>query len=61
MKAIYKGKLYSIVDDNGSEVKLQSLDADVDMTIWVSYGFGAPDFIIDPTDDEINNILPDYV
>lgn len=59
MKAIYKGKLYTIVDDDGGAVKLRSLD--IDMDIWVSYGFGPPDLIIDPTDTQIKEETNDTV
>jgi hypothetical protein len=72
MNAIYKGKLYRL----GDELQEATLIDDVEVcdcgmyeafeecdcppkTLKVS--FGDPDLIIDPTDDEINNILPDYI
>jgi hypothetical protein len=54
MNAIYKGHLYTM-DDNLTEVKLTHQETGA--KIAVSYA--SPDLIIDPTDDEINNILPD--
>lgn len=54
MKAIYKGKLYDLGDE------LQQCELrEVDTGIITSVSFGDPELIIDPTDDEINNILPD--
>jgi hypothetical protein len=58
MNAIYKGKVYKMTDDNTWGVKLTCLDAGSDEKITVPYN--SPDLIIDPTDDEINNICPDY-
>lgn len=58
MKAIYKGKLYTMADN----LNVAELIDDVDATgsgnaIFID--FADPHLIIDPTDDEINNILPD--
>jgi hypothetical protein len=58
MTAIYKGKVYKTYDDNSWGVKLESLEAGSDERIAVPYT--SPDLILDPTDDEINNICPDY-
>jgi hypothetical protein len=55
MKAIYKGKLYTIVDDCTNMVDLVSMDDDTKLSVMWS----DPSLILDPTDDEINNILPD--
>lgn len=55
MKAIYKGKLYNL----GDELQTCELfDPETNAILGVSYG--DPELIIDPTDDEINNICPDY-
>lgn len=55
MKAIYKGKLY-IVGDNLNMIELTNMETGATLTApWAD-----PDLIIDPTDDQINNILPDY-
>lgn len=51
MNAIYKGKLY-IVDGLG---EAELFDPDTKEKIKVSYG--ESDLIIDPTDDQINNLL----
>jgi len=61
MKAIYKGKLYSIWDDQGRGVDLIDDVEDGGEGNVLSVSYGDPDLIIDPTDDEINNILPDYL
>jgi hypothetical protein len=55
VKAIYKGRLYN-VGDNLNVVELT--DPETGATQHVSWA--DPDFIPDPTDDQINNILPDY-
>jgi hypothetical protein len=55
MNAIYKGKLYNL-DDDLNKVAL----VDPDTGTLTSADYGDPDLIIDPTDDQINNILPDY-
>lgn len=54
MYAIYNGKLYDVGDDLGA-VKLSEVATG--KKIEVSYS--DPALIIDPTDDQINNILPD--
>jgi hypothetical protein len=54
MKAIYKGKLYNL-DDDLNKVAL----IDPETGLLTSADYGDPDLIIDPTDDEINNIQPD--
>ena len=57
MNAIYKGKLYR-VGDNLNEIDLID-DVEAEGTgarLTVPY---SADVIIDPTDDEINNILPE--
>jgi hypothetical protein len=56
MKAIYKGKLYTMEDDNGHDIKLRSEHHEIK---WVSYETPEPELIIDPTDDQIKNILTD--
>lgn len=59
MKAIYEGKLYSLGDNLNVALLIDDVEANsTGERILVSYG--APNLIIDPTDDEINNILPDY-
>jgi hypothetical protein len=59
MKAIYKGKLYR-VGDNLNEIDLFD-DVEAEGTgTRLTIPYSTPDLIIDPTDDEINNILPDY-
>jgi hypothetical protein len=55
MNAIYKGKLYNL-DDDLNKVAL----VDPDTGTLTSADYGDPDLIIDPTDDQINNILPDW-
>lgn len=56
MKAIYKGKLYTIGDNLNVAELIDDVDAtSTGETIRVPWG----DIIADPTDDEINNILPD--
>lgn len=54
MNAIYKGKLYQL--DGLAYAEL----IDPDTKEKVKVGYGDPELIVDPTDDEINNILPDY-
>lgn len=55
MNAIYKGQLY-IVGDNLKQVELINPETRRHFTVsWAD-----PELIIDPTDDQINNILPDY-
>jgi hypothetical protein len=55
MKAIYNGKLYRV---GVTESTVRLIDEETGEEVTASYG--EPDLIIDPTDDEINNILPDY-
>ncbi len=53
MKAIYKGKLYRI-GDNQQHIDLHDDETGATLTVpWAD-----PELIVDPTDDEINNILP---
>lgn len=55
MNAIYKGKLYRM-SDNMQQVELHNDDTGATLTVsWAD-----PELIVDPTDDEVNNILPDY-
>ena len=56
MKAIYKGKLYTIVGDCANLVDLVSVEDDATISVL----WGDPSLVIDPTDDQITNILPDY-
>jgi hypothetical protein len=71
MNAIYKGKLYRLGDELQEATLIDDVEAcDCGMqeafeecdcppkTFKVS--FGDPELIVDPTDDEINNLLPDY-
>jgi hypothetical protein len=54
MKAIYNGKLYSLVEMENVTITMEDENG---------HRFDVPlenDIIFDPTDDEINNILPDY-
>jgi hypothetical protein len=55
MTAIYKGKLYRMADQM---VAATLIDEETGEELTVS--LGEPDLIVDPTDDEINNILPDH-
>jgi hypothetical protein len=56
MNAIYKGKLYRL-GDNLQHVELHNEETGATLTApWSD-----PELIIDPTDDEINNILPDEI
>ena len=55
MTAIYKGKLYTV----GDNLNLCDLiDPETGQQIKVPYSHN--ELIIDPTDDESNNICPDY-
>jgi hypothetical protein len=54
MNAIYRGHLYTM-EDNLMEVKL--IHPETGAKIVINYA--DPDLIIEPTDDEINNILPE--
>jgi hypothetical protein len=55
MNAIYKGKLYRL-GDNMQHVELHNDESGATLTVpW-----NDPELIVDPTDDQINNILPDY-
>jgi len=71
MNAIYKGKLYRLGDSLQEATLIDDVEVcDCGMfeafeecdcprtTFKVSYG--DPELIVDPTDDEINNLLPDY-
>ena len=54
MKAILNGKLYNLVEMENGTVTMEDENG---------HRFDVPldsDIIFDPTDDEINNILPDY-
>jgi hypothetical protein len=54
MKAIYNGKLYNL----GDELQFVSLiDPDTGKTFDVEWSEGS--LIIDPTDDQINNMQPE--
>lgn len=48
MKAVYHGKLWTVIDDQVDCVRLEIADGG---KVWVDYGH--PDLIIDPTDDDI--------
>lgn len=54
MKAIYRGKLYDL--DGLAHATLTNPDTKETIHVW----YGDEDLIVDPTDDEINNLLPDY-
>lgn len=56
MKAIYKGTLYSIVGDNTEGLQLM-----IDENDWLYVDYNDPDLIIDPTDDEVDNLEPEDV
>ncbi len=59
MKAIYKGHLYRIGDNLNAIDLIDDVEAlGTGNTTTIPYS--DPDVIINPTDDEINNILPDY-
>jgi hypothetical protein len=59
MKAIYKGKLYTISGDCNNMVDLiDDVEAE-GKSKTISVLWGDPSLILDPTDDQINNILPD--
>ena len=59
MKAIYKGKLYSVGDNLNVVELIDDVEAaGTGETITASWG--DPELIIDPTCTQINNILPDY-
>jgi hypothetical protein len=54
MNAIYKGKLYRL-GDTMQHVELHDEETGATLTVpWSD-----PEIIIDPTNDQINNILPD--
>lgn len=54
MNAIYKGQLYNL-GDNLNVVELTDPETGVNMTVpW-----GDPDLIVDPTDDQVFNLVPD--
>lgn len=48
MKALYKNKLYYVIETEGDNVQLRS--GDTVITVPLS----DPDLIIDPTDDEVS-------
>lgn len=54
MNAIYKGKLYTLGEN---PTTLQLTDPETGQELSVSYV--DPELILEPTDDQINNILPD--
>jgi hypothetical protein len=54
MNAIYKGKLYMMGDE------LQQCEIiDPETGVVNSVDFGDPDLIVDPTDDQVFNLVPD--
>lgn len=58
MNAIFKGKLYRLGDNLNVALLIDDVEAEgTGEMMPVSYG--SPDLIIDPTDDQINNLLPD--
>ena len=55
MKAIYQGKLYNLKDQAYMAI-LEDLVTREELII----SFGDPDLIVDPTDDEINDLSPEW-
>lgn len=55
MKAIYKGKLY-ILKDQAVTAFLEDMITAEEVIVPL----GDPDLIVDPTDDEINDLSPDW-
>jgi hypothetical protein len=56
MNAIYKGKLYRVGDNLNKIDLIDDVEAEgTGSTTTVPYS--DPDIIIDPTDDEVNNLL----
>lgn len=55
MKATYNGKLWSVVKDTWEGVNLLPIDSDDEWDlIYVDYA--DPDLILDPTDDEVEEV-----
>lgn len=59
MKAIYKGELYQVTGDTGDGVQLVRV-ADLGADPYrLMVGYGDPDLLIDPTDDEVAEVAED--
>lgn len=58
MNAIYKGKLYRLGDNMQHVELIDSVETEGTGTT-ITVPWSDPELIVDPTDDEINNILPE--
>ena len=55
MKAIYRGKLYHVIDDVNDDLLLEGMKDGIIPKFWV--GYSDPDLLIDPTDAEISYLI----